>query len=161
MSLDPYPIALGPSEDDRSIERARRVAKLVNRGSGAWTEDELTGKVDAITVWDYHDRIGLMNFVQSLWMYQGADWLSRSTTSVSDTNDNVLLYQWGWHMFATIENGKTTRTYQISTGGWSGNESLIAAMRENHLFWSLCWYQSRRGGHYTFHVVEPPGKDFA
>lgn len=42
--------------------------------------------------------------------------------------------------------------YAVSTGGWSGNEDLIAAMNTNYIFWMFCWVESRRGGHYKFEV---------
>jgi len=42
------------------------------------------------------------------------------------------------------------RLYYISTGGWSGNESLINAMEKNCLFWAFAWVSHRRGGHYIF-----------
>lgn len=48
--------------------------------------------------------------------------------------------EWGWDS----KDG----WYHISTGGWSGNEDTIQAMRQNHLFWSLCFVQHRVGGHY-------------
>lgn len=54
---------------------------------------------------------------------------------------------WGW-----TEARK--KTYVISTGGWSGNEDLIGAMHDNWIFWSMCWEQSRRGGHYIFKLPE-------
>lgn len=51
---------------------------------------------------------------------------------------------WGWR-----QRGDT---YHISTGGWSGNESLISALEQNLVFWAFCWQRSERGGHYVFHV---------
>ena len=52
-----------------------------------------------------------------------------------------------------IENKKTPiYHYELSTGGWSGNEDIIGAMMENTLFWIKNWYQSRRGGHYIFKI---------
>jgi len=49
---------------------------------------------------------------------------------------------WGWH----VEDDD----YCISTGGWSGNESIIAALTQNFVFWSLCMKSHRWGGHYFF-----------
>lgn len=40
--------------------------------------------------------------------------------------------------------------YHLSTGGWSGNESIVGAMKNNRLMWALYWVQSKRGGHHVF-----------
>ena len=53
------------------------------------------------------------------------------------------------------EHGGTVTRWYISTGGWSGHEELIAALRENTMVWAMCWEQSRRGGHYIFDEWEP------
>jgi len=45
---------------------------------------------------------------------------------------------------------QTEEKLTLSTGGWSGNESLITAMENNRVFWMMCWEESRRGGHYIF-----------
>jgi hypothetical protein len=53
-------------------------------------------------------------------------------------------------------DGEDTKVYTFRTAGWSGNESLIHAMRENVLFWSFCWEESKRGGIHTFKVKRLP-----
>lgn len=56
--------------------------------------------------------------------------------------------------FWTEKNG----LYEISTGGWSGNESLIDAMQYNSVFWVTWWVSSRRGGHFVF--ADPKRRNF-
>ena len=53
--------------------------------------------------------------------------------------------------------------FEISTGGWSGNESIIGALEANQMFSMLCPLSWRRGGHYVYDVQEwddnpEPGK---
>lgn len=38
---------------------------------------------------------------------------------------------------------------ELHTGGWSGNEDIIRALRPT-FFWTFCWESERRGGHYYF-----------
>ena len=78
-----------------------------------------------IQAWPAEDFRGLMEFVYSLWQYKDL--------------------RWGW------TQGMEYR-YQLSTGGWSGNESIIGALQLNVMFWLMCWVSSRRGGHYEFKV---------
>ena len=58
---------------------------------------------------------------------------------------------YGWKIKRKY-NGK--RKVFISTLGWSGNEEMIAAMKENVGFWHTSYYQHERGGHYTFIINE-------
>ncbi len=46
--------------------------------------------------------------------------------------------------------GKRVIRFEYFTGGWSGNEDVISALRQTPLFWSMFWQKSTRGGHYYF-----------
>ncbi len=84
-----------------------------------------------ISSWEYgRNYKELMDFVGSLWTYPKF-----------------------WDCFTDVEEDRSTGVkYLVSTGGWGGNEDLICALQENTVFWTLCWYSSRRGGHYEFKV---------
>ena len=43
------------------------------------------------------------------------------------------------------DNGETRHVIRFVTGGWSGNESVLAAL-DNTMFHHLCWQLSERGG---------------
>ncbi|NBV27758.1 hypothetical protein EBS02_01895 [bacterium] len=57
-----------------------------------------------------------------------------------------------WTQQAVLVKEDWIMEYRLSAGGWSGNESIIRALQNNHIFWSLCWISSHRGGHYVFEV---------
>lgn len=66
----------------------------------------------------------------------------------------------GWLCYARSMLSPTYSRYtelpdriEIATGGWSGNESVIQAMRQ-HIFWSILWRSSHRGGLHVFDI--PP-----
>ena len=77
---------------------------------------------------------------------------------------NLLMdYVWKiWHWTDRVEcrreiaedGGGDVFVYGLSTGGWSGNEEIIKALRNNQLFWAFCWHQSTSGGHYVFIIKE-------
>jgi len=57
-----------------------------------------------------------------------------------------------WH-WPDMFTKKDELNYEAHTGGWSGNESLIHALRSNRsLFWTLCCFREERGGHFWFRL---------
>lgn len=44
--------------------------------------------------------------------------------------------------------------WDVSTGGWGGNEDIVKSLLNNIMFCAMCWVQSRRGGHYIFETRE-------
>ena len=73
----------------------------------------------------------LMSYVKNIWKYADIGYFS--SEKILDTN------------IALVE-------YSLSTGGWSGNESIIESLLENFMFWNMYWYSSMVGGHYRFRI---------
>lgn len=48
--------------------------------------------------------------------------------------------------------GKQVLRLELHTGGWSGNEDIIRALRKNKVFFSAWWTKEERGGHYYFKI---------
>lgn len=101
-------------------------------GDGYPTEDTLeqirTWPVNELADWER-----IIEFVHRAWTYQAS-------------------FRRGTRRFREFRGGSLKRSYVVSTVGWSGNESLIAALEGNDLWWSLCAESWHRGGHYVFRV---------
>lgn len=74
---------------------------------------------------------------------------------ISDLFD-IIIEAWYYDGPYAIKDGGTVK---LSTGGWSGNESIIGALKANFFVWSFCWVSSRRGGHYEFEIRQLPEND--
>ena len=71
---------------------------------------------------------------------------------VKEFHDLMLMvkYLWRWANYVIRNNEQ----YTLITGGWSGNESIVAAMKENLLLHIMYWYSSNRSG---THIYAPHG----
>ena len=61
---------------------------------------------------------------------------------------DIVETHWHWNNMFILDKEKGC--LELHTGGWSGNEDIIYALKENYVFWGLCWYKSMCGGHYWF-----------
>jgi len=78
-------------------------------------------ELEIIKNWNPMDMTGLLDYIEPMWKYADCGYWGEED---------------GW--------------YHISTAGWSGNESIIGAMMENIIWWTMYWYSSTCGGHYVF-----------
>jgi hypothetical protein len=91
-----------------------------------------------ISSWNYQQGWSeLLAFVHNIWYYANDGYWTVEKDVVVREYPNYK---------------RVADVYNISTVGWSGNETIIRALQDNWMFWNFCWEQSRRGGHYTFHV---------
>ena len=95
------------------------------------SEDTLS----ALRDWPMTDSAGALDFLKAAWSSYG------TATHTLTAHEGYLVH------------AEPDRKYlRVATGGWSGNESLIQAMREAPLggVWMWTWQLSARGGLYIF-----------
>lgn len=91
--------------------------------------------LEIVRSWHWSDPTEYFKFIKSVWWYGDMLWKEEDVP----------------HRF---KKDTIVHQHKVSTGGWSGNESIIRAMEECEFMWSLNWVQSRRGGHYIFEEYE-------
>lgn len=96
--------------------------------------------LDIISRWHWCDAKDYFAFIKELWAYSDSGYWEEEIVTVDD--------------FSGRKYNEQRIRYNISTAGWSGNESIIRAMQNNEMMWHLNWVQSRRGGHYIFELTE-------
>ena len=79
--------------------------------------------------WDYKDARGLAEYLKEIWHW----------------GDFAATLKWP-HLV-------------LVTGGWSGNEDIIEALRANLLWWSLYWLVHKSGGYYEFILFDIPDEN--
>lgn len=85
------------------------------------------------------DVAEVLDLVRSAWHWP--DWVRDGLTPAEE---GVL----------RVTTGDSARRFiRFSTGGWSGNENLIHALRRNRLVWLEAWRLSGNGG---LHIFEYP-----
>jgi len=89
-------------------------------------------ELERIEKWDAKDFPALLDFMEDLHIYK--DYIKREVIK-EDFKPRRPILQW-----------------TFSTGGWSGNESLIYALLNNWMFKSMWYYSWRRGGRYVFRI---------
>lgn len=80
-------------------------------------------ELERVKTWPCDDFAGLFAYLQDVWWYPDGLW-----EGVADGAHQ-------WH---------------FATAGWSGNEEIVATMRQNRLLWALHWESSHRGGKHVF-----------
>lgn len=121
-------------EEDKATAQ-QRIAELMYEDlldeDGYPTEAAL----EIVRIWHWSDSSGWFKFIKSIWYIP--DWGWRESEADHEYKKDEKVY-----------------VYNISTAGWSGNESVIREMQKCDMMWHLNWVQSRRGGHYIFELRE-------
>ena len=108
---------------------------------------------------DAHERISVMKFDLDSDGYPTEASLEEIRNYTGSTleffrglKDGWWCDAWGYSEHGVNADGEIE--FSLSTGGWSGNEDTIRAMRDNVILWHKSWYRQTVGGHFEFKVAE-------
>lgn len=102
--------------------------------SAGYPTDDTLEEIENWEIKTAQDAIDLMEYVGQAWYYP-----------------HYWRVERGWFN----AQGKKEVHYIFSTGGWSGNESLVGAMEQNLMLNILGPWSWQRGGHYEYRLAEP------
>lgn len=89
-------------------------------------------ELKAIKKWDWMDVFSLIDFIEERWAYK--EWGFKK--------------KWGKD---SLLNRSIVLKIELHTAGWSGNESLIYALKDNRMAMVVLGYTMwKAGGHYYF-----------
>ena len=90
----------------------------------------------AIETCAYQDARACLDLIRAAW-----HWPEMTTTMLSESERDL------------IHADPEEQFVRFATGGWSGNEELLMALRRNASVWALTWRLSTRGG---LHIYQYP-----
>lgn len=91
--------------------------------------------LDLIDTWPSEEFPDLLKQIEGIWAYHDFGWGGLTSTPPKEVQ--TLLYD---------AADKDCLWLRLATAGWSGNESIIAALKTNRLFSFMHWFMSARGG---------------
>lgn len=92
--------------------------------------------LEVLEHWPFEDVEGALRFAQKAWYYPEA----------------VTNYLRPAELELVTRNEMGEHFMRFATGGWSGNESVIAALKANTMVWAMTWCLTARGGLYIFQL---------
>lgn len=87
----------------------------------------------AIETWPYKDSSGCLDFARAAW-----HWPDYANGDLSAAEREV------------VHAEPEARFARFATGGWSGNESIIGALKANTMVRAMTWRLTARGGLHIF-----------
>lgn len=113
------------------MDAARKIVKEPEFDKYGYPTDRTLNVIKRWKIKSFEDCTALLEYCQKAWNYP--DYFKRSKRRRAEYK--------GW---------KPEYRWEVHTVGWSGNESIISALHTNWMFWTLCFYSEKRGGHYVF-----------